>query len=61
MVGIITMGDEDFSEGEVVGFSPNDEYEFVVDGKRVYRIMKQFITMKYGSKRNEEAYNPSWA
>ena len=61
MVGIIAMEDEDFSEGEVVGFSPNDEYEFVVDGKRVYRIMKQFITMKYGSERNEEAYNPSWA
>ena len=61
MVGIVAMEDEDFNEGDVVGFSPNDEYEFVIEGKRMYRIMKQFITMKYEGKRNEEAYNPSWA
>ena len=61
MVGIVAMEDEDFNKGDVIGFSPNDEYEFVIDGERVYRIMKKFITMKYEGKRNEEAYNPSWA
>jgi|TARA_R100000030_G_C3234320_1_gene119016 hypothetical protein len=61
MVGIVAMKDEDFDKGDVIGFSPNDEYEFIIGGERVYRIMKKFITMKYEGKRNEEAYNPSWA
>jgi|TARA_R110001592_G_scaffold241611_1_gene502016 hypothetical protein len=47
-------------EGDLVGFSPDDEYEFVIDGQRLYRIMSQFITIKYEYQGNEEEYNPSW-
>jgi len=32
---------------DLVGFSPDDEYEFVIDGQRLYRVMTQFITIKY--------------
>ena len=46
---------------DLVGFSPDDEYEFVIDGQRLYRVMTQFITIKYEYQGNEEAYNPSWA
>ena len=50
-----------FKKGDVIGFEPRSEYEFVIDNNRVYRIMQKFITIKYGHKRNEETYNPSWA
>ena len=48
-------------KGDVVGFEPGSEYEFIVDNNKMYRVMKNFITIKYGHKRNEETYNPSWA
>jgi len=46
---------------DLVGFSPDDEYEFVIDGQRLYRVMTQFITIKYEYQGNEKEYNPSWA
>jgi len=46
---------------DLVGFSPDDEYEFVIDGQRLYRVMTQFITIKYEYQGDEKEYNPSWA
>ena len=48
-------------EKELVGFTPNSEYEFVINGERLYRVMNKFITIKYEYQGNEEEYNPSWA
>jgi len=61
LVGKVVYGSSDIKEGDIVGFSPGDEYEFVIDEKRLYRVMDKYITMKYENKRNEETYNPSWA
>ena len=61
LIGKVVYGNGDIKEGEIVGFSPGDEYEFVINGKRLYRVMDKYITMKYENKRNEETYNPSWA
>ena len=61
LVGIVKYSSNYLKEGDIVGFCPNDEYEFVVDGEKLYRIMNKFITMKYEHKGNQEAYNPSWA
>jgi len=61
MVGSVAMLDGEFNKGDIVGFSPNDEYEFIIDGKKMYRIMRKFITMKYESEGSKETYNPSWA
>tara|TARA_R100000278_G_scaffold66692_1_gene53237 strand:- start:23 stop:604 length:582 start_codon:yes stop_codon:yes gene_type:complete len=61
LVGIIEYGSGDFKKGDVVGFSPGDEYEFVIENNKLYRVMNKFITIKYESERNEKAYNPSWA
>ncbi len=61
LVGIIKYSDGEYKTGELVGFRPNSEYEFVVDGQRLYRIMNHFITIKYEYQGNEEEYNPSWA
>ena len=61
LVGIIKYTDGAFDINTLVGFTPNSEYEFVIDGKRLYRVLNKFITIKYEYKGNEEEYNPSWA
>ena len=43
------------------GFTPNSEYEFIIDGEKLYRVLSKFITIKYEYQGDEEAYNPSWA
>jgi len=60
-VGKIIYTDGSFKEGDLVGFTPFSTYEFIIDGKRLYRVMTKFITIKYEYQGNEEAYNPSWA
>ena len=39
------------SKGDVVGFTPNSEYEFNIDGEKLYRILSNHITINYGSKK----------
>jgi len=38
------------SKGDIVGFMPDSEYEFTVDGQKLYRILSNHITINYGSK-----------
>ena len=59
--GIIKYTDGSFNIGDLVGFMPSSEYEFVVDGERLYRVLSKFITIKYEYQGDEEEYNPSWA
>ena len=59
--GIVKYSDGTVSVNELVGFTPNSEYEFIVDGERLYRVLSKFITIKYEYQGNEETYNPSWA
>jgi hypothetical protein len=61
LVGVVKYSDGTFLPTQLVGFSPGDEYEFVVDGERLYRVMNKFITIEYEYKGDEEEYNPSWA
>jgi hypothetical protein len=61
LVGVVKQTDGSFNIGDLVGFVPNSEYEFIIDNKRLYRVMTQFITIKYEYQGNEEEYNPSWA
>ena len=61
LVGIVKYTDGNFQAGDLVGFRPNSEYEFVIDGQRLYRVMSKFITIKYEYQGDEEEYNPSWA
>ena len=61
LIGIIKYSDGMFNKEELVGFLPGSEYEFVIDGERLYRVMNKFITIKYEYKGNEKEYNPSWA
>jgi len=62
--GIIKHVDKDLigiEKEDLVGFTPSSEYEFVVDGERLYRVLTNSISIKYEYQGNEEEYNPSWA
>jgi len=61
LMGIVKYTDGTHAEGDLVGFTPVSKYEFVIGGKRLYRVMTKFITIKYEYKGDEEEYNPSWA
>jgi len=59
--GIVKYSDGTVEVNNLVGFRPSSEYEFIVDGERLFRVLSNFITIKYEHQGNEEAYNPSWA
>ena len=61
LIGIVKYTDGIFDINTLVGFTPSSEYEFVINGKRLYRVLNKFITIKYEYQGNEEEYNPSWA
>ena len=61
LVGVVKYSDGTFNKQELVGFMPSMEYEFIINGERLYRVMNKFITIKYEYQGNEEEYNPSWA
>ena len=43
--------------GHVVGFTPESEYEFNIDGERLYRVYANQITVDYGSKEKKKENN----
>jgi len=55
------LRDNELKSGDLVGFKPNTEYEFIIDGELYYRIFSNSITVQYEYQGNEEEYNPSWA
>ena len=59
--GIVKYSDGTVEVNDLVGFRPSSEYEFIVDGQRLYRVLSNFITIKYEYQGDEEEYNPSWA
>jgi hypothetical protein len=62
--GIVAYSDKNepnVNEEDIVSFAPSSEFEFIVDNKKVYRILSYNITTNNGCKRNEVAYNPSWS
>ena len=59
--GIVKYSDGTTEVGDLVGFRPSSEYEFIIDGERLYRVLSNFITIKYEYQGDEEEYNPSWA
>ena len=61
LVGIVVYSDGTVKKGDLVGFRPESKYEFIIEGKRLYRVLSNFITIKYEYQGNEEEYNPSWA
>ena len=61
LIGIVKLGNDEIEKESLVGFKPNSEYEFVIEGQRLYRVPTNSITIKYEYQGNEEEYNPGWA
>ena len=59
--GIVKYSDGTVDVDDLIGFTPNSEYEFIIDNEKLYRVLSKFITIKYEYQGNEEAYNPGWA
>ena len=60
LVGIVKYANDTFETGALVGFRPGMEYEFNIEGQRLYRIPANQITVQYEYEGDEEDYNPSW-
>ena len=61
IIGIVKYSDGTVNVGDIIGYKPKTECEFIIDGIKLYRILSNLITIKYEHQRNEETYNPSWA
>lgn len=55
------LEDQGITNGTVVTFRPNSEFEFIVGDERLYCMKSIDIVLNHGHKENEEEYNPSWA
>lgn len=65
LIGIIKYTDKALEKNGIkneclVGFTPSSEYEFVIEGERMYRVLTNSISIKYEYQGDEEEYNPSW-
>ena len=65
LIGVLKYGNSalealEINEGDVVGYTPFGEYDFIVDNKRLYCMKSNDIVIKYERQGNEKEYNPSW-
>ena len=51
----------EITSGDLVGYTPNSEWEFLIEGQRLYCMKSNDIVIKYEHQGNEVEYNPSWA
>ena len=66
LVGILKIGNSSLealgiTEGDTVGYTPNGEYDFIVDEERLYCMKSNDIVIKYEHQENQAEYNPSWS
>lgn len=66
LIGILKYGNSSLESlgmhpGDLVGYTPGSEFEFVVDGKKLYCMKSNDIVIKYEYQGNEKEYNPGWA
>ena len=66
LIGILKYGNSSLealkiNQGDLVGYTPNGEWEFLIEKERLYCMKSNDIVIKYEYQGNEEKYNPSWA
>jgi len=66
LIGILKIGNSSLeaagvNEGDLVGYTPYGEYDFIINDERLYCMKSNDIVIKYGDKENQTEYNPSWA
>ena len=47
--------------GTLVTFTPNSEFEFIINNERLYCMKSNDIALTHEYEGNEKEYNPSWA
>ena len=47
--------------GTLITFTPDSEFEFIIDGERLYCMKSNDIALTHEYKGNEKENNPSWA
>ena len=65
LVGIIkyidnTLIKNGISKEDLVGFTPDSEYEFIINKQRLYRVPTNSICIKYDYQGTEEEYHNVW-
>jgi hypothetical protein len=65
LIGILKYGNSSLeslkiNEGDLVGYTPGGEFDFVVEGQRLYCMKSNDIVIKYEYKGDEASYNPFW-
>ncbi len=65
LIGILKYGNSSLealkiNEGDLVGYTPNGEFEFVIEGLCLYCMKSNDIVIKYEYNGNEAEYNPGW-
>jgi hypothetical protein len=66
LIGILKYGNSSLeslkiNEGDLVGYTPGGEFDFVIEGQRLYCMKSNDIVIKYECKGDEAEYNPNWA
>ena len=66
LIGILKYGNSSLNKlkinpGDLVGYKPYGEYDFIVDGQRLYCMKSNDIVIKYEYQGDEIENNPSWA
>ena len=54
---IYTPAELEHLKGHIVGFTPNSEYEFNIDGQKLYRVLSNQITIDYGREEKKKTDN----
>ena len=65
LIGILKYGNDSLNKlkinpGDLVGYTPYGEFDFIINGERLYCMKSNDIVIKYEYKGNEAEYNPSW-
>ena len=66
LIGILKYDNSSLNElninrGDLVGYTPYGEFDFIIDGERLYCMKSNDIVIKYEYKGDEAQYNPGWA
>jgi len=63
LMGLMKYTDENLGmieEGDLVGFTPSSEFEFIINDEILYRVLTKNISIKYEYQGQEKEYNYSW-
>ena len=65
LIGILKYGNESLNKleinpGDLIGYTPFGEFEFIIDNQRLYCMKSNDIVIKYEYKGNETEYNSCW-